>query len=105
MWLVLKNLIFAILVPGFVSGWLPVNIAGGAFTFRYNFHPIPTLGFDVTYQGKSVAYSGDHLNDRNQLTALHEIGLLSRKRLEGLLDFRWDADLILHEAGVRAARR
>ena len=83
-----------------VSIGRPVNVAGAAFVFRYNFHPIPTLGFDVTYQGRTVAYSGDHLNDRQQLTALHETGLLSRKRLEGLLDFRWDADLILHEAGV-----
>lgn len=78
----------------------PVNIAGGSFTFRYNFHPIPTLGFDVSYQGKSVAYSGDHLNDRDQLSKLHSDGLFSAKRLEELLDFRWDADLILHEAGV-----
>ena len=78
----------------------PVNVAGAAFTFRYNFHPIPTLGFDVSYQGRSVAYSGDHLNDREQLSKLHEDGLFSKKRLEELLDFRWDADLILHEAGV-----
>lgn len=77
-----------------------VNIAGASFTFRYNFHPIPTLGFDVAYQGKMVAYSGDHLNDRAQLTQLHEQGLFSQKRLVELLDFRWDADLILHEAGV-----
>jgi CRP-like cAMP-binding protein/glyoxylase-like metal-dependent hydrolase (beta-lactamase superfamily II) len=78
----------------------PVNIAGGSFVFRYNFHPIPTLGFDVAYQGRSVAYSGDHLNDREQLSLLHDEGLFSEKRLEELLDFRWDADLILHEAGV-----
>lgn len=78
----------------------PVNIAGARFRFRYNFHPIPTLGFDVSYQGKTIAYSGDHLNDRDHLTRLHDGGLLSRGRLEGLLDFRWDADLVLHEAGV-----
>lgn len=78
----------------------PVNIAGGSFTFRYNFHPIPTLGFDVSYQGKTVAYSGDHLNDRDHLSRLHDEGLFSKRRLEELLDFRWDADLILHEAGV-----
>lgn len=78
----------------------PVNIAGASFLFRYNFHPIPTLGFDVCYQGRTVAYSGDHLNDRAQLTKLHEEGLFSARRLEELIDFRWDADLILHEAGV-----
>lgn len=78
----------------------PVNIAGASFVFRYNFHPIPTLGFDVSYQGKTVAYSGDHLNDRGLLTALSQEGLFSPQRCEELLDFRWDADLILHEAGV-----
>ncbi len=77
-----------------------VNIAGARFLFRYNFHPVPTLGFDIRYQGRSIAYSGDHLNDPAQLTQLHDAGLLSRSRLEGLLDFRWDADLVLHEAGV-----
>ncbi len=79
---------------------LPVNIAGAQFLFRYNFHPIPTLGFDVTFQGKTVAYSGDHLNDRSSLSELAQEGLLSPERLESLLDFRWESDLILHEAGI-----
>lgn len=79
---------------------VPVNIGGGSFRFRYNFHPIPTLGFDVSYQGKTVAYSGDHLNDRELLSELYRDGLFSQQRLEELLDFRWDADLILHEAGI-----
>jgi CRP-like cAMP-binding protein/glyoxylase-like metal-dependent hydrolase (beta-lactamase superfamily II) len=83
-----------------VSIGQPVNIAGASFVFRYNFHPIPTLGFNVSYQGKTVAYSGDHLNDREQLTRFYQEGLFSEQRLEELLDFRWDADLILHEAGV-----
>ncbi len=77
-----------------------VNIAGGIFHFVYNFHPIPTLGFDVHFQGKRVAYSGDHLNDQAMLTRLHEEGLFSPARLAQLLQFRWDADIILHEAGV-----
>lgn len=77
-----------------------VNIAGARFVFRYNFHPIPTLGFDVFYQDRSIAYSGDHLNDRDHLSRLHEDGLFSKRRLEVLLDFHWDADLVLHEAGV-----
>lgn len=78
----------------------PVCIGGANFTFRYNFHPIPTLGFDLNYQGKTIAYSGDHLNDKVQLRQLHQEGLLSLNRLKKLLDFRWDADLILHEAGL-----
>lgn len=77
-----------------------MNIAGGRFLFQYNFHPIPTLGFDVTFQDKIVAYSGDHLNDKTMLTELHEQGLLAKERLQELLDFKWHADVILHEAGI-----
>lgn len=29
MWLTIKNIVFAVLVPGFVAGWLPVYIGGG----------------------------------------------------------------------------
>lgn len=78
----------------------PVNIAGAAFYFRYNFHPVPTLGFSTTFQGKTFAYSGDHLNDAASLTELHEEGLFNKTRLDDLLDFEWGADLILHEAGI-----
>jgi len=77
-----------------------INIAGGVFHFVYNFHPIPTLGFDVSFQDKRVAYSGDNLNDKDMLTQLHQEGLFSEERLQQLLQFRWDADIILHEAGI-----
>ena len=77
-----------------------INIAGGLFHFVYNFHPIPTLGFDLEFQDRSVAYSGDNLNDQAMLTKLHQQGLFSQERLHQLLQFKWDADIILHEAGV-----
>ena len=34
MWLALKNIVFAIVVPGLAAGWLPVYIAGGFRTVR-----------------------------------------------------------------------
>ena len=37
MWLLFKNVFFAIVVPGFVAGWLPVYIAGG-------FDTVPSFG-------------------------------------------------------------
>lgn len=77
-----------------------VNIAGGSFYFRYNFHSIPTLGLEVSFQGKKMAYSGDTLYDPETLQRLHREGLLSETRLHELLGFSWDADLILHEAGI-----
>ena len=78
----------------------PINLAGAEFFFRYNFHPIPTLGFSISFQGKTFAYSGDHFNDEAALKDIHDQGIISQDRLNGLLDFKWNADLILHEAGV-----
>lgn len=77
-----------------------VNIAGASFYFRYNFHPVPTLGFSVSFQGRTVAYSGDHLNDAEYLGQLYEQGLIDETRLQNLVEFEWGADLILHEAGI-----
>lgn len=34
MWLAIKNIFFAIVVPGFVAGWLPVYIGGGFGTVQ-----------------------------------------------------------------------
>ncbi len=79
----------------------PVNIAGANFRFRYNFHTIPTLGFQLTFQERTIAFSGDHLNDPDRLGALaHEQNLFADHRLEDLLAFPWEADLIFHEAGI-----
>ncbi len=77
-----------------------VNIAGGSFFFRYNFHSIPTLGLEVSFQGKKLAYSGDTLYDAETLQRLHREDLFSETRLHELLGFSWDADLIIHEAGI-----
>lgn len=78
----------------------PINILGGQFRFRYTLHPIPTLGFEVEYQGKRFAYSCDTLYDPDLFKELHQRGVMSGSRMQDLLDFAWDADLIFHEAGV-----
>ena len=36
-----------------------VNIGGAEFRFFYAFHPIPTVGFEITFCGKSIYFSGD----------------------------------------------
>ncbi|MBI3926704.1 MAG: cAMP/cGMP-dependent 3',5'-cyclic-AMP/GMP phosphodiesterase [Armatimonadetes bacterium] len=77
-----------------------VNIAGGSFLLKYTLHSIPTLGFQVTFQGKTFAYSCDTLYDPDEIRRLHQRGVLSHSRMEDLLGFNWDADLIFHEAGV-----
>ena len=44
--------------------------------------------------------SADHMNDPEKIHALFESGVLSEGRRDALLNFPWDRDLILHEAGV-----
>lgn len=77
-----------------------VNIAGAGFRFQYRFHPVPTLGFEVFFRGKSFAYSCDTLWDPEVLQKLADEGLFSPSRAEDLIDFPWHHSLILHEAGI-----
>ncbi|MBS2039620.1 cyclic nucleotide-binding domain-containing protein [bacterium] len=77
-----------------------VNIAGGDFTFKYMLHPIPTLGFSMNYQGRSLAYSCDTLYDPEAIARLTEEGVLSPQRAADLMDFPWHSDLVIHEAGI-----
>lgn len=77
-----------------------VNIAGAGFRFQYKFHPVPTLGFEAFYRGKSFAYSCDTLWDPVVLQKLADEGLFSPSRAEDLIDFPWHHSLILHEAGI-----
>ena len=77
-----------------------VNIAGAGFRFQYKFHPVPTLGFEVLFRGKSFAYSCDTLWDPEVLQKLADEGLFSPSRAEDLIDFPWHHSLILHEAGI-----
>lgn len=77
-----------------------VNIAGAEFTFKYMLHPIPTLGFAMQYQGRSIAYSCDTLYDPETIEKLTREGILSPERAADLMDFPWNSDLVIHEAGI-----
>lgn len=76
------------------------TIAGARFLFKYNLHPIPTLGFEVELEGKSFYYSCDTLYDPDIIADWHQKGVLSKERMEDLLDVPWQSSLILHEAGI-----
>ena len=78
----------------------PVNIGGADFTFKYMLHPIPTLGFSMSYQGRSIAYSCDTLYDPEAIQKMAQEGVLSQARADDLIDFPWNSDLVLHEAGI-----
>lgn len=79
---------------------VPFAILGARFVFKYNFHSVPTLRFQVFYRGRSLVYSSDILNIPSTLKTIASEGVFSPGRLEDLLAFPWDADLIIHEAGI-----
>ncbi len=77
-----------------------LKLRGASFRFFYSLHSIPCLGFEVVFGGKSIVFSGDHMNDPARIQAMHEEGVLSAGRRDQLLAFPWHHNLILHEAGI-----
>eukprot|EP00924_Labyrinthula_sp_SR-Ha-C_P003810 snap_masked-scaffold_3-processed-gene-5.29-mRNA-1 protein AED:0.07 eAED:0.07 QI:0/0/0/1/1/1/3/0/1064 len=78
----------------------PLHFHGGKLSFFYTLHSIPCVGFEVFYGEKSIVFSADHMNDPAKIRQLHEDGILTKARRDELLNFPWQHDLILHEAGV-----
>jgi CRP-like cAMP-binding protein len=78
----------------------PVNINGARFVFNYSLHSIPTIRFECWAGGKSLVYTADTLNDPDRIRALADEGVLAPGRARDLLDFPWQHDLVIHEAGV-----
>ncbi len=78
----------------------PVFIHCGRFQFQYSLHSIPTVGFRLSYGGRSMVYSSDHNNDPELHRQLRDKGVLSPHRYKQLSEFPWDSDLIYHEAGI-----
>lgn len=76
------------------------NIHGAMFNFYYTLHSIPTIGFHFTYRDKTFLYTSDHLNEPTITKKLYEQGLISQERMNYLINFPWDFDLIYHEAGI-----
>jgi CRP-like cAMP-binding protein len=79
---------------------MQTTIAGARFLFKYNLHPIPTLGFQVEFEGRFFYYSCDTLYDPEFIQSLFERGILPEERMYDLLDVPWQSDLIFHEAGI-----
>jgi CRP-like cAMP-binding protein len=85
-----------------------IEIAGEVVTIetRWNFHPIPTNGFKITFAGRVFGYSGDTQYDPAFLQNLRESGTLDAMHFEALMHFLWApdgrpaADLLYHEAGM-----
>jgi hypothetical protein len=77
-----------------------IKMRGGMFKFFYSLHAIPCVGFEVFLGDKSMVFSADHMNDPPKIKQLHEDGVLTDWRRDQLLNFPWDRDIILHEAGI-----
>jgi CRP-like cAMP-binding protein/phosphoribosyl 1,2-cyclic phosphodiesterase len=79
---------------------VPIRINGGEFRFFYTLHSIPTIGFEVYFQGKSLVYSSDSLYDAATFRTLFERGDVNRYRMIELTNFPWHHTVIFHEAGI-----
>jgi len=77
----------------------PLKWYGAEFEFWRVAHPVPTFGFRVSMNGKSVIYSGDTCWGKN-LTAMLEAGVISKEmhdQIQGVPYMK--ADVIFHDAG------
>lgn len=79
---------------------VPIRINGGEFRFFYTLHSVPTIGFEVYYQGKSFVYSSDSLYDQQTFRKLFKKGDINRYRMIELANFPWHHSVIFHEAGI-----
>ncbi len=78
----------------------PSKINGGTFQFFYSLHSVPTIGFKVSFQGKTFVHSSDSLYDPATFDLMFEKGIINEYRRNELKNFPWDCDVIFHEAGV-----
>jgi len=79
----------------------PLRFQGATFHFTYTLHTIPCVGFKVEWRGRSMVFTGDHLNSPPAIDQLQESGVLSKARADDLrmLPLQ-ETDLLLHEAGA-----
>ncbi len=59
-------------------------ILGARFKFSYAFHSIPTLRFEVEFQGKKFFFSGDTFYHPEKLKEIYEKVIFSKERYEHL---------------------
>jgi CRP-like cAMP-binding protein/phosphoribosyl 1,2-cyclic phosphodiesterase len=76
------------------------RIHGAEFRFFYTLHSIPTIGFEVYFQGKSFVYSSDSLYDPMTMEKLFSQGVINRYRMIELTNFPWHHSVIFHESGI-----
>jgi CRP-like cAMP-binding protein/phosphoribosyl 1,2-cyclic phosphodiesterase len=78
----------------------PITVNGAEIWFHYALHSIPTVGFEVFYGGKSLAFSSDTLYDPARIEQLYQRAVITKERRDAVLAFPWHHTVVLHEAGV-----
>lgn len=56
----------------------PLRFQGAVFHFTYTLHTIPCISFKVEWRGKSIVFTGDHMNIPTAIDSLEEKVCLSR---------------------------
>jgi len=79
----------------------PLKFQGATFTFTYTLHTIPCIAFKVEWRGRSMVFTGDHLNSPEMISKLESTGVLTHERAEALRQMPLqECDALLHEAGA-----
>jgi glyoxylase-like metal-dependent hydrolase (beta-lactamase superfamily II) len=50
----------------------PLRFQGATFHFTYSLHAIPCVGFRVEWRGRSMVFTGDHMNKPDELDRLQQ---------------------------------
>lgn len=50
----------------------PLRFQGATFHFTYSLHVIPCVGFRVEWRGRSMVFTGDHMNKPDEIDRLQE---------------------------------
>ncbi len=99
-----KYIDFIEVAPGQILEGSKIGLPDLTLEIGAALHSIPTIRFVAKYNDgskvHSLFYSGDTYYDPQALQQLQQKGVLSDIRLNDLLNFGWDADQIIHEAGI-----
>ena len=78
----------------------PIHRYGATLRFFYSLHALPCVGVEIRCATKRIVYSADTYYDPDGIEKMKEKGVLSAARAQRLIDFPFDCDVVLHEAGV-----
>uniref|UniRef100_A0A7S1VRY0 Metallo-beta-lactamase domain-containing protein n=1 Tax=Grammatophora oceanica TaxID=210454 RepID=A0A7S1VRY0_9STRA len=78
-----------------------LKFQGAIFEFTYTLHTIPCIAFRVEWRGRSMVFTGDHLNSPKVINNLENLGVFTKARADDLRRLPLQpCDVLLHEAGV-----